>query len=115
MGKSWNWLDFFIFLAYFGPCKKQLSALKIEPLDGIGRNFKCSKEKKFLTIAEKDSPMENHLGCKKMQKPGGRFTWHGLYTSTVWEYITNLGYLKPRMLHTGRDKKILNLLFGLFS
>ena len=62
------------FLAYFGPCKKQLLALKIEPLNGIGRNFKFSKEKKFLTIGEKDNSVKNNLECKKMQKHGGTFT-----------------------------------------
>ncbi len=41
------------FLAYFEPRKKQLLAQKIEPLNGIGRNFRFSKEKKFLTICEK--------------------------------------------------------------
>ena len=74
------------YLAYFGPCKKQLLAVKIEPLNGIEWNFKFSKGKKFLTIAKKDNSVEKHLGGKKMQKHGGRFTWHGLYNDP-FEYL----------------------------
>ncbi len=68
------------FLADFGPSQKMVLALKFESLDQTRPNFRSSKEKIFLTGAEKDNIVQHHLGCYNWQKHGAHFTPIGLYS-----------------------------------
>ncbi len=76
-------------LADYGPPPKMVLALKFEPLDQTRPNFRFSKEKIFLTSAEKDNLVQHHLGCKKWQKHGAHFAPNGLYHGSIWRLVTN--------------------------
>ncbi len=51
------------FLSNFGHLKKQLLALKIEPLNQSQRNFEFGKLKEFLIRGKKNNAIQKYLGC----------------------------------------------------
>ena len=62
MGKTLKLAGLSHFLPDFGNLKKQLLALKIEPLNQ-SCNFGFSKLNQSLIGGKKDNAIEKHLGC----------------------------------------------------